>query len=72
MAMLIVARGHPRTRPLARGMRCGVSPLGCSAPLCHRRSAADINMAIVIPRIVAGTPAHKQRTAAGGVDQDFN
>ena len=69
MAMLIVAKGHPRTVPLARGMRCGVSPLSCSAPLCHRRSAADINMAIVIPRIVA---AHKQRTAAGGVDQDFN
>ena len=69
MAMLIVARGHPRTMPLARGMRCGVSPLSCSAPLCHRRSAADINMAIVIPRIVA---AHKQRAAAGGVDQDFN
>ena len=69
MAMLIVARGHPRTMPLARGMRCGVSPLGCSAPLCHHRSAADINLAIVISRIVA---AHKQRAAAGGVDQDFN
>ena len=66
MAMLIVAGGHRDTRPLPRGMRCGLRPLSCSAPLCHHRSDPDINMAIVISRIVAGTAARKQRLSSWG------